>query len=448
VKPLGLCLLLLGAALPVAAGGAPSDPNLDPRRIINDSRGFLKEGEPEVTAEEYALYEKISPMLESQPQFAIKLLESLGTGSGPPSPAFEFILGNAYFMAGETDKAEASFLDAVKRYPSFIRAWNNLGVLYYSTGRYGEAIPCLARSLSLGDQRPDTFGLLGYCLERTGEPVTAEADYLQALARDPENPDWMEGLLRLYTQERRYGSAESVARELIRLRPAERRFWLSYAEILLGEGRRLPAMAVLEAAAGSGVAGPDELDLLADLYAQEGLDPEAAAICGRLLAAAPARGERELLRFARVLLAAGRPAQAEDALGRLPAALAPADRIELLRIQAELFADRREWPQARRKLEALLRLSPLDGRALLGLGDAELAEGDPGRAAFAFEAASRIPDSAYAADLGLANLELKGSHYDRCAEYLRKALRIEPSDAVEDYLARVETLAPAEGSGS
>ena len=87
-----------------------------------------------------------------------------------------------------------------------------------------------------------------------------------------------------------------------------------------------------------------------------------------------------------------------------------------------------------------MSVSPLDGPALLGLGRAYAAEGDTARAIFAFESAYRVPRTTYAASLELANLELKNRHYAKSVGYLEKALSIEKTDAVEDYLARVKTL--------
>ena len=78
-----LCLVLAGSFPPARAENALIDrliagdsgprkdasepaPQLDPKRIINASNGFLKEKEPEMTGEEYALYEKISTMAGSR----------------------------------------------------------------------------------------------------------------------------------------------------------------------------------------------------------------------------------------------------------------------------------------------------------------------------------------------------------------------------------------------
>jgi tetratricopeptide (TPR) repeat protein len=429
------CFGLLGAP---RADAAPL--KLDPKRIINESSGFLKDREPEMTAEEFPIYEKVSALLATQPDFAITLLEGMLSEKTPPSPAFELVLGNAYYSVGQRDKAEAHYLSAVKRYPSFIRAWDNLGILYYSMDRYGEAIPCLSKAVALGARDPGTLGLLGFCLERTGKPVAAEMSYMQALSGDPDNTDWMTGLLRIYTQGRQFGPAESLVKNLIKARPAEAGYWLAYADILLADNRKLEAIVMLEASSGAGVAGIEELSLLADLYAGQGLVPEAIGAFQKTIALNPDLGERKLIRFAQVLVSAGRLQQAEQVLAGLPEALTPAGRLALLQARADIFAARKQWPEARRELAALLQASPLDGRAMMGMGDAYLAEGDLVRAELSYGAAYRIPESAYRASFELANIELRNRHYDRCAEYLQKALSIEKTDAMQDFLDRVKAM--------
>ncbi len=413
---------------------------LDPKRIINSSYNFLKEREPEMNAEEYAIYEKVVTSLSANPEFALKLLEAMMNDKEPASPAFEFILGNAYYAAGQTEKAESHYRSAVKRFPSFIRAWSNLGVLYYTADKFAEAVPCFSKAVTLGDRDPVTFGLLGYSLERTGNIVAAEMSYMQALSGNPESIDWMEGLLRIYIQGRQFGRAESLVKSLLKLRPTNPEFWLAQANILLAQNRKLEAMAVLEAAESSGVAGSTELNLLGDLYAEQGLSREAADIYQKILATTPEIGERKLLHFSQVLISLGKLPEAEAVLGRMPANLTPAGRLVFLQTKADLRASRQQWPEARKLLEELLQTAPLNGRALLSLGRTYEAQGDLIHATFAFESAYQIPDSTYLASLELANIELKNRHYDKCVAYLQKALSLERTDAVADYLAQIKTL--------
>ena len=218
-------LLILALLAVVFRGTAQaSEPKVDPKRIINESSSFLKEKEPEMTEEEYALYQKVVTMLATNPEFALKLLEAMISDKEPPSPAFEFILGNAYYAAGQNDKAEADYLVAVKRFPTFLRAWVNLGILYYSSGKYGEAVPCFSKAVELGDRDATTFGLLGYCLQKQGDLVSAEMAYMQALSGDPSNVDWKEGLLGICIDGKQFTRAESIVKNLIKERPTDTRY--------------------------------------------------------------------------------------------------------------------------------------------------------------------------------------------------------------------------------
>ncbi len=417
-------------------------PTLDPKRIINSSNSFLKEREPEMTAEEYALYERVMTMLGTNPAFAVRLLEAMVAEEEKPSPAFEFILGNAYYSAGEIEKCEKHYRSAVDRFPTFLRAWNNLGVLYYSTDRYADAVPCFSEAVVLGDKDPTTFGLLGYSLEQTGNIVSAEMAYMQALAGAPNNVDWKEGLLRIYINGRQFGRAEPLVKTLIAEEPRVTRFWLAYGNILLAQERRLEAAAVLEAAVGAGVAGTDELVLLGDLYAEQKLVPEALGIYARVLGSAPSLGESKLVHYAQVLIAGDDLDGAAKVVRALEGrSLTAEGRLATLQTKADLMIARGEWVEARAELEQVLAISPMNGRALLSVGRTYAAEEDWARAMLAFEAAYRAPESTYRASLELANIELKNRRYDRAVEYLEKALSLQKTDGVQDYLARVKTLA-------
>jgi len=139
-----------------------------------------------------------------------------------------------------------------------------------------------------------------------------------------------------------------------------------------------------------------------------------------------------------------RTGDAQAVLDSIKSELTPAGQIEFLQARADILAAQRRWPDARRELERLLQLAPLNGKALLSVGRTYAAEEDVPRATLAFEAASRAEGTAYVADLELANIELKNRNFVKSAEYLEKALGIQKTDAVEDYLARVKTLSAKE----
>lgn len=424
---------------------ADAPPAVDAAAIINESNAFLKEREPEMTAEEYALYEKIVAMLSTNSRFALRMLEGMTTEALNPSPAFEFILGNTHYSAGNVERAEKLYRSAVTRFPTFLRAWNNLGVLYYSAGRYAEAVPCFSRSVVLGDKEPMTFGLLGYCLERGDDVVSAEMAYMQALAGDPSSTAWKEGLLRIYVKGGQYGRAESLVRSLIKERPGDTRFWLAYANLLVKDGRKLRAMALLETAVQAGIAGDDELNLLGDLYAEHELVAEAVETYRRVVRPESNLGERKLLQFAQALLASRKPEDAAKVLDSLPKELPADETVTLLQMRADIAAAAKRWPEARRHLDALLAIAPMNGKAWISMGTARAEEGDLDRAEMAFEAALQDADTTYRAHLELANVHLKNRRYPQSVRHLEQALALKDTELVRGYLARIRALLPSEG---
>jgi tetratricopeptide (TPR) repeat protein len=316
----------------------------------------------------------------------------------------------------------------------------NLGVLYYSAGRYGEAVPCFSKAVELGDRDSSTFGLLGYSLQKEGDLVSAEMAYMQALSGEPGNSDWKEGLLGICIDGKQFTRAESLVKNLIKEKPEDHRYWLTYANILLSEGRKLDATVLLETASGAGLADTQELTLLGDLYAEQGMVPEAGAIYQKVLVPSPEIGERKLLHYAQVLIASQKLQDAEGILRMFNSEGEDANGIELRQTKADLLAAQRKWGEERTELDGLLKLQPLNGRALISLGRSYAAEDDIPRATLAFETAYGIKDSTYIASLELANIELKNRHYSKSVEYLQKALSIEKSDEVQDFMVRVKSL--------
>lgn len=433
----GLLLLLSSTDVHARRPAAGEELN----RIVNESASFLKNREPEMTASEYALYEKVVAMLSIQPEFAMQLLQSLMSGKERPSPAFEFVLGNAYYNSNRPDLAEEHYRRALERYPDYQRAWCNLGVLHYSKERFDQAVPCFSKAVALGDCTSETLGLLAYSLQRTGNSVAAEMAYLRALSAAPENADWIEGLLGIYLESRQFGRAESLGRQLLRLQPKEARHWLHFAGLLVGQERRLEAIVVLESAKSLQVADPEILLLLGDLYVQQKFFREAVAAYREVLQRTPDVGVKRLLGYVQMLVEEGQFKSAAEVLASVEPSLPAALRGAFLQTRAELAAARDDWPAARRDLEELVAAQPLHGPALLRLGQVLKSAKAPVPAEQAFLAAAQRPDTAYRAHLELADLALRDRHFRQCIVHLELALGLEKSPAIQEYLTKIRALA-------
>jgi tetratricopeptide (TPR) repeat protein len=414
----------------------------DQDRVINESADFLKNREPEMTAGEYAIYEKVVAMLKIQPEFAMQLLQGMTAGNEHPSPAFEFVMGNAQYNAGHRDEAEAHYRRAVEHFPEYQRVWTNLGVLYYGAERYEEAVTAFGKAVELGDSTAETSGMLAYALKRAGNSVGAEVAYLRALSTAPENADWIDGLCGLYIETRQYGRAEPLVRRLIELQPAEPRHWQDLAGLLLSQDRPMEAIVVLESARGLRVANEDMVVQLGDLYAQQNLHAEAFAVYRDLLKRDPTAGAKRLIGAAMAALEEGHETEAAEFLAIADKDVPAGQRGVFLQTRAELAVARKDWGAARRDLEEALATRPSHGPLLLRLGQVLKAGGSETAAREYLEAAARYPESAYRAHLELADLELRARHFRLCADQLEQALAIEKSSALQEYLVKIKKLIP------
>jgi tetratricopeptide (TPR) repeat protein len=412
----------------------------DLNRIINTSANFLKNREPEMTEGEFALYEKVVAMLAVQPEFAMQLLQGMVAGKERPSPAFEFVLGNAHYNAGRRDEAEAHYRLAVERFPEYQRAWANLGVLYYSEERYDDAVTAFGKAVELGDSTAETMGLLAFSLQRAGNNVASEMAYLRATSSAPNNPDWIDGLCGLYIDTRQFGRAEPLVRQLIKLQPREPRHWGNFAGLMLAQDRPLEALVALESARGLQLATEEMLLQLGDLYARQNFNAEALVVYRDVLKRNPEVGAKRLCAVALAALEAGHADEAAKLLEAAEKQIPAAQRETFLEVRAELAMTRKDWPAARRDLEEALGSRPLHGPLLLRLGQVLVASGSDTAAHEYLDAATRRPESAYRAHLALADLELRARHFRACVDHLDQALAIEKSPALQEYLAKIKNL--------
>lgn len=442
---IALACLSVAAASPVRAQDRdlPGRPTVDPDRIVNESYGFRREREPTMTESEFALYEKVVPMITAQPEFALRLLEGM-VGEQDSSAAFEFVLGNVYFEQRRYADAERHFKRAIEKFPTFIRAWDNLGVLHFTREDHAAAVPCFIKVISLGESEPRVLGLLGYCQLKSGHPLAAEASYLQAYSRDPDNVDWIEGLLSTYLETQQYGRAESLLRQLGRLKPDQGRFWLLLANVLLAQDRRIEAIAQLETALSLGVLDAEGMLILGDLHAGQHLFQDVLRLYAMAAEQQPELGLERMLRYARALTTEARFADAQRMLEAAEAHAGSREHAAVLLGRADLHQARGEWAQALALLKTVVDADPLNGGALFDLGRVEEELGNESRALIAYEAAARLDGSAYAALLRAANIHVRALRFDEALAAIERALALNRSAELLEFQARVRAMTPPE----
>src|SRR5262245_57326152 len=196
------------------------------------SYGVQSELEPKLTQIELAAMQKIMPLMDSDPEAAIKKLEGLAKPNA--SAVFDFTLGNLFFQKDHPEEAAAHYRTAVGKFPNFRRALRNLGLIQVRLGQYDEAVRSLSRVIELGGGEGLTYGLLGYAYAATGQPLSAESAYRSAVLLQPDLVDWKLGLTQALLKQQKHAEAAALCGELLERTPERADLWLLQANAFVG----------------------------------------------------------------------------------------------------------------------------------------------------------------------------------------------------------------------
>ena len=114
---------------------------------------------------------------------------------------------------------------------------------------------------------------------------------------------------------------------------------------------------------------------------------------------------------------------------------------DLLKLRARLAVAEGSGGEEARVLEEIVGLDPLDGEALILLGQHSNRNGDTERAVFYYERAANIEKYEADARVRHAQLLVGMGKYDEALPLLRKAQQIKPRDDVLKYMEQVERIA-------
>lgn len=445
-------VLALGAAPPAWAAPQRSDGgellavwnSPEFRRRLAESLVAETELEPRLgEADRELLIESFDAIAAERMEEAATMLEKR---QGPAaSAAIDFTLAYVRFLQERFEQAATGYREAVRKFPKFRRAWRNLGMLEIRLGEFEPAAASLTRVIELGGGDALTYGLLGFAWANLEKHVAAESAYRLAILLDPRAMDWQMGLARSLFKQKRFEAAAALLGALIEAEPERTELWLLQANAFAGMEKPLAAAENLELVDRLGGSTAASLSSLGDIYVNQALYGPAVDSYLKALALA-ARGEAaSYVRAARVLAANGAHDETSRLVAGIEAAfgetLAAADRKELLKLRARLAVAAGGDEEQARILREIVALDPLDGEALLLLGQHHAAAGDDEQAIFLFERAAQLPDSEADACVRHAQVLVGQRRYGAALPLLRRAQAIRPRDNVQDYLEQVERAA-------
>jgi tetratricopeptide (TPR) repeat protein len=479
-------VVLLALAGPVVSAAEPEpgagvsgiwdDPTF--RKQFLGSYGFQSEIEPAVDPDEQLLLQEIIPLFPDQLDLAAERLIEItappepeepmnGKGNGkkkkkakktaepvkPASAVFDFLLGNVYYqkqLQGDggvelLDRAVPHYETAILKFPSYRRAHKNLGLIHVQRNRFEEAIEPLSRVIQLGGGDGLTYGLLGYAYMASNQFVAAESAYRSAMLLQPEVLEWKLGLTQSVAKQGKYAEAVALGQELIEREPERADLWLLQANAYIGMDRPIEAAQNYEILHRMGRATTASLHTLGDIYVNQEMWEMAARAYAAALEQDPEQDPSRLLRNVEALAQRGALDQAKTLLDitrdRLDGRIAGPDRARALKLEARIAVASGRDDAAVEVLEKIVALDPLDGEALILLGQHYAKVEQEDRAAFYYERAANLEEFEADAKVRHAQLLVGQTRYDEAVPLLKRAQELKPRDDVARYLEQVERVA-------
>ena len=445
---LGLLLPALGQAQPSFAKTLQFWNNKGFIDRFMATYGVKSEVEPKISADENDLFKELIPLIQSDPNQAIvKLKESITPES---SAALEFTLGNLYVQGNNYPQAVIQYRAAIKKFPDFQRAHMNLGVVLIQVEKYAEAQKELARTLELGGEDGNIYGLIGYCHLIAEKYLSAEAAYRKALLFSPEKNDWKLGLAQCQLQQYKYGESVTLFGEMIQKDPDNADYWLHQANGYLGLAESDKAATNYEIVRRMGKADSKVLNLLGDIYVNQGTYKLAYDAYQEAVTLDKAKETAPPIRAVDILISVGEYDHASALLGNIRDVreneFGEDDRLKVLQLEARLLLATGEEDRAIKALEQIVEKDPLDGESLLLLADYYGRNDKTEEAELFFQRAEQIDDFEVRAKVAHAQFLVSRSAYAKAVPLLKSAQAKRPRDSVQRYLNQVEKLARLTGN--
>ncbi len=404
--------------------------------------------EPQLDLENYTFYEGVLAVADDKEKavdYLQKALEKMKTQKVEPSAALYFLLGSLQHELGRKEEAIAAYLRAIKLYPSYLRAYANLGFALMETGEPDQALPVLIRAVELGAHEAQIHGLIGTLYLEKKLFHSALTSFQWALVLAPRANTWRQGMFRALIGLEHFSEALGVGEELLAFDRKAAQHWSNLGNLHLQLGHEDEAIVHFEAAWQLGAKSHRLALALAGLYFNKQVYVQGReALFQAADLAADATQLDNALRFGRPLCRMGMSADAAELLARL--------RRRAGDISAELDWVETGLVELHQRFAARDFSAALDGARLLVkeqpmLADAQLLVARSldaltllPEAEAAYEVAALIPDAAYDARIEHAQLKLRLGKTEDALRLLRGAHEIKPSAKL---LEHIEDLASA-----
>jgi len=246
-------------------------------------------------------------------------------------------------------------------------------------------------------------------------------------------------------KQERYAEAVSLFDQLISENPERADLWMYQANAYIGLNQPLKAVINFEFVDRLGQSTVSSLNKLGNIYVNQELFETGVDSYIRALEKDPQGGTDHIVPVAKVLIFQGALDQAKRLVESTETLkgnnLSENERKDLLKLRAQIAVAEGSGEEQAKVLEEIVAMDPLDGQALILLGQHCYRSGDFEKAVFYYERAEGLEKFEADAKIRHAQLLVGQSKYSDALPYLRRAQEIKPRDDVQKYLEQVERFA-------
>ncbi|MGJ8657252.1 MAG: tetratricopeptide repeat protein [Akkermansiaceae bacterium] len=215
------------------------------KKSFNGSYRINARIEPFVDTKERVLLVAVQDLMaKGERVTALKKLKDSSLASS--SAAVMFNIGNIAFETGDLEEAEKQYLAAVKTFPTFLRAYQNLAFVYAREAEYDKAFPHLLEVVRLGSQDGAVMGLLGYCYQEKENFTSALQAFKNAQLTEPENLEWKVGEAYCYDSLGEDAKALNLYESIVKEKPGEPQYMFLLINLYQRTGQIEEAIVNLE----------------------------------------------------------------------------------------------------------------------------------------------------------------------------------------------------------
>ena len=411
------------------------------------------ETEPDLSEEEQLVLKNIIKLVAGSPEENIApdkeqaLAMVLQAVTPDSSAAFDFIAGSFYAEKGDFKEAIKYYESAAKKFPSFLRAVRNNGIMKTKEGRYEAALKDLTAAIKLGAKDSTVMGLLGLSYVNTGKNFSAETAYREAIVLDPENEHWQVGLAKALLQQQKYSEGIAVLEQILVDDPENDILWTSAANAYLGLDDPETAVAIHEIVDRLGKSTPETLVFMGNIYMSRQLNELALTYFQRAIQEDENQDPKAYIAVAETMTARGTYNEAKaviaDIRSKFGSEIDEDQKLSILRLEAQIALATGGGDNVISILEELIERDPMDGQALLLLAEFYVEEGDVegyNRADLYFERAAKVPDWEVRALISWARSFVSRELFGKAIPHLERAQVLDPQDHIGRYLEQVRKV--------